>query len=230
MDWRWPFTLVVVTGLITWWAYTSIYPLIPDPMPTHWNASNEPDSFRTKTPQTFFFQMLLGPAIMVLTLLGAQALIALQSAHLTERGSGIADAHHAHRVWHGYQHMMGSLGWYLVGLSLLISGSLVCTYHPDLPHLFSFMLVGSVGLTALLIWSGVRCQNQLERRFPPPEHERGKRWGIFYNDPNDERIFVEWSGSMGANFTTNIGHAKGKITTAIVFGAPLLLVIVLLVL
>lgn len=223
IEWRWAMALAAVTGIITWWAYTSIYPTLPDPMPVHWNAAGEADGFEPKSLRNFLFITLLGPVIVLVSLVGSQTLISMLSGTITERGSNISDANQAHRVWHSHKHMMRALGWFSFCLSTFISLEIVLTYHPAFPSNFVILMLGIVGLTALLMWSVVRNQRELERRYPLPEGERGKRWGIFVNDPSDSRILVPSPDSMGSNFTTNVGHTKGKIATLLIFGLPLAL-------
>lgn len=229
VEWRWAGLLVLFTGAATWWAYHTVYPLIPDPMPVHWNAAGDADGFRDKSVQNFLVHMLLGPGIVLVTLLGAQGLMSLQSGHITERGSGVTDAGQARRIWHGLQAMMRSVGWYLFGLSALLTVSAAASQHPGLPGVFPLTLLGIVLLTGAVIWHGVRTRRSLEERFPPPEEEKAKRWGIFYNDPDDKRVFVPAPDSLGGNITTNVGHRTGQVVTLALCGAPLVIVAALVI-
>lgn len=47
--------------------------------------------------------------------------------------------------------------------------------------------------------------------------------GIFYNDPDDNRILVDTG--MGMNYTFNIAHTWGKIFAVLIFAVPVLIVL-----
>lgn len=227
IDWRWPIALVLSTALVVVVITYFYFPDLPDPMPVHWNAAGEADGFQAKTLPNFLFTLLIAPVILLVVLLGSQALISHLSTTITGVGSGVKDTNQAHRVWLGQKHMMSAMGWYLTGLNLVILIGFAATYGPGSGsgRFLVLILIGAGVLTAFLIWSSVRAQREAERRYPPPEEERGKRWGIFHNDPEDSRIFVPTEGGGGSNFTPNIGTTGGRIAAAVLFGLPVILLL-----
>lgn len=213
VNWTWPLATLATTVVVTVLLVTVYYPQLPDPMPVHWNAAGQADGFRDKTLGGFLGTVLIGPVILLLTLIGSQALIATQSGHVTGMG-GAKTPNEAHRTWLGYKTMLKHLGWYMFSLNLLIMIMLARSYSGNTHSLEpAGMLIGIFGLTALLVWILVREQKAAARHYPSPAQEQGKTWGIFYNDPEDSRIMVETGG--GTNFTFNIGRPAGKVLAAL---------------
>ncbi|MGP6172925.1 DUF1648 domain-containing protein [Corynebacterium sp. A21] len=227
MDWKWIIATVVSTALMVAVLVVCYYPGIPDPMPVHWNAAGEADGFQKKSMGGFLGTILLGPGILVLSLAGAEAMISMQSGHLTGPG-GAKTPNEAHRTWLGYQAMLKHLGWYMFALNLLIMLMLLNSYRGNFHRLeLAISLVLILALTLIFLRCLLRERNAAEAQYPRPEHEQGKTWGIFHNDPEDSRILVD-TGS-GTNFTFNIGRPVGRILAILLFGVLPLGMIVLVV-
>lgn len=216
MDWKWVIATLLTTTAITMVLVIVYYPQLPDPMPSHWNAAGEADGFQAKTLGGFLGTILIGPVILLLTLVASQGFIAMQSGHITDMG-GAKSPNEAHRTWLGYQTMMQHLGWYMFALNLTIMFMLLRSYGGEThPLELAVMLLAIFGLTGLFVWIMLREQQAAEAKYPKPEHERGKTWGIFHNDPDDSRILVDTGG--GTNFTFNIGRPAGRILALLLFG------------
>lgn len=216
MNWKWIIATAVTTAVAVLLLVTVYYPRLPDPMPIHWNAAGEADGFQPKSLGGFLGLLLIGPGIMLLTLLGAMAMVVMQSGHITGMG-GAKTANEAHRTWLGYQSMMNHLGWYIFLLNLLVMVMLVRSYggvsHPL--ELTGFLVILTI-LTGLFLHTLLKEQKAAEEKYPKPEQERGKTWGIFHNDPADKRILVDTGG--GTNFTFNVGRPVGRILAILLFG------------
>lgn len=218
MDWKWVLATVVSTVLVVLLLIIVYYPGIPDPMPVHWNAAGEADAFREKSLSGFLLNILLGPIIIILSMLGAQAMISMQSGYITGPG-GAKTPNEAHRSWHGYKSSLKHLGWFMFTLNLCIMVLLLRTYagNPGRWELPLFLVV-TFALCGVLMFELIKEQKAVEQKYPRQPGEKGKAWGIFYKDPDDKRILVD-TGS-GSNFTFNIGQPAGK------FGAILLFVVI----
>lgn len=216
VNWKWIIATAAATVVAVLLLVTVYYPQIPDPMPIHWNAAGEADGFQPKSLGGFLGLILIGPGVLLLSLLGASAMVSMQSSHITGMG-GAKTANEAHRTWLGYQSMMNHLGWFIFTLNLLIMIMLVRSYsgatHPL--ELTGFLIVLAV-ITGLFLQVLFKEQKAAEAKYPKPEHERGKTWGIFHNDPEDKRILVDTGG--GTNFTFNIGRPVGRILAILLFG------------
>lgn len=215
MNWKWILATAVSTVIVVALLVAVYYPSLPDPMPVHWNAAGEADGFREKTLSGFLFNILLGPIIMLLTMLGAEAMISMQSAYVTGPG-GAKNPNEAHRTWHGYQATMKHMGWFMFTLNLFIMVMLLRTYagNPGRWELPLF-LVGIFGLCGVLMWEITKDQKAIEQKYPREPGEKGKALGIFYNDPEDKRILIDTG--TGTNFTFNLGQPAGRIWAALLF-------------
>lgn len=224
VPWRWVWATVAATAVMVAVLVVFYYPQLPDPMPVHWNAAGEADGFREKTLGGFLGLVLLSPGILILTMVATMGMISQQSTHVTGMG-GAKTPEEAHRTWHGYRIVQGNLGWYLFTLNLLVLIMLTRSYGGNTGRWeMPLMLVLIFGLTGLLIHRQLGQQRAVEKSHPRPAEERGKWWGILYNDPEDPRILVD-TGS-GSNFTFNIGRPVGRVLALLVLGAPVVLIIV----
>lgn len=215
LGWKWILATVVSTVIVVLLLVIVYFPGIPDPMPVHWNAAGEADAFQEKSLGGFLFNILMGPVILILSHLGCAAMISMQSAYITGPG-GAKTPNEAHRTWHGYKSSLTHLGWFMFALNLCIMILLLRTYtaNPgrwELP----FFLVVTFALCGVLMFEMVKDQKTVEKKYPKAPGEKGKTWGILYNDPEDKRILVD-TGS-GTNFTFNIGQPAGKFWAVLLF-------------
>ncbi|ALC06667.1 hypothetical protein CDES_11515 [Corynebacterium deserti GIMN1.010] len=225
-NWVWPLIAIGSTVALTALALIVFYPNLPDPMPTHWNADLEADSWSPKTVTNFLFLLLLGPVITILTLLGVQAMLVMQSGAITGPG-GAKTANEAHRQWETYKATMTHMGWYLCLLNVIVLVMVINSLRAQ-PFAAGFVLsLVAIGVaTVALVWVLLKKEKEIVKKYPRSPEDQAKRWGIFFNDPDDKRILIE--NSPGMNFTFNVGHTPGKIAAATVLGLPILILVVVI--
>lgn len=222
VNWKWVGATVASTAVMLAVLVTFYYPQLPDPMPVHWNAAGQPDNFEPKSLGRFLGLTMLGPGILILTMLATMGMVSLQSTSVTGMGGAKTPAE-AHRTWHSYRIVQGNMGWYLFVLNLLILLMLARSYGGNASRFeLPLSMVLIFGLTALFIAQQLRQQREVEKQYPRPAEEQAKWRGIFYHDPEDPRLLVD-TGS-GSNFTFNIGRPAGKALAGLLLGFPVLLV------
>ena len=226
-QWTWLLATVATTVVLVGIGLYVYYPSLPDPMPVHWNGSGEADNWSPKSVGSFLSLILIGPGILVLTMVGVQALLTMQSGVITQRG-GAKSANEAHRQWETYKATSMHMGWYMFVLNALILVMILNGFRPNpLPGGFIIGIIGIIAATiALLVLIG-KTTTSLAKKYPMPDSD-GKTWGIFYNDPDDNRILVDTGMCM--NYTFNIAHTWGKILAVSLFAVPVLILLLTIVL
>ncbi len=225
VNWLWILATAALTVAVVIHLVRDIYPGLPDPMPVHWDAAGVADGFQEKSLSGFLVTVLLGPVIILLSMLTGAGVISSQSASLTQRG-GARTPEEAQRTWHTLRASQTHLGWYLFGVNAAVLLLLVRTYTGDGQKAdLGLFLVVLAGLTVLLIVLLQRARTVAEGRHPREESEREKWRGLFYRDPDDPRILVPGDGGM--NMTFNLGRPAGRLAFGLLVGGPLLLVLVL---
>ncbi|WP_231911018.1 DUF1648 domain-containing protein [Corynebacterium suranareeae] len=220
-NWTWLIATIAVTVVLVGIGLIVYYPSLPDPMPVHWNGSGEADNWSPKSVGTFLSFFLIGPGIMVLTILGMQALLIMQSQAITQRG-GAKTANEAHRQWETYKATNTHIGWYMFVLNTLILVMILNEFRPHpLRGGFVIGLIGIIAATIVLLVVLGKTTTSLAKKYPMPARD-GKMWGIFYNDPDDNRILVDTG--MGMNYTFNIAHTWGKVLAVSLIAVPLIIV------
>lgn len=198
-------------------ALVASYDALPDPMPTHWGFSGEPDAWEPKSTGTLLFGVLLGPVICVLTMVFAGLFIRLHSASLFERG-GADSPLDAQRSWHEFKVMQPLLGWYCVMLSTSMT---VLTLGLNGPWewvrgmarwLEALALFGFVASTVWLLVVMGRYGDAVAWKFPFADGRR-RRWLIFVEIPGNDSVMVA-TGS-GTNFTFNVATRGGRVGAAV---------------
>lgn len=226
VSWLWVAATAAATALIVAWLVAFRYPDLPDPMPVHWNAAGEADVFRPKSLSGFLGLILVGPGILLLSMVGAMALISAQSTSLTQRG-GAKTPEAAQRAWHSLQATQNHLGWYLFGLNLLVLFLLVRSYGAQTGGAdFVVFLLGVVVLTVFLVMAIYRAERVAQERWPRPAEEQRKWRGPLYHDPDDPRLLVPTDSGM--NQAINLGRPAGRIIMGLLVLGPLLVLIPLL--
>lgn len=201
---------------------------IPDPMPVHWNGRGEADNFVTRTPATVLGMVAVIPLVLLVIMWGCAALIRAQAmtpptgwtaqerATAEQRGARTkATAHYSLRPFAGWSVALA------VGLSLM----LLCDIMGWLPGRWSLVLtiVGVLGITLGLLVSMMFAAEKARLEFPPSEGEPDIKWGVYYNNPDDKRTFIE---TAPGNYTVNLGHTAGRLVTAAML-APLVLALLI---
>ncbi|MGO3361272.1 MAG: DUF1648 domain-containing protein [Corynebacterium sp.] len=200
----------VVAVVALWLSYDSI----PDPMPTHWGASGEPDAWAEKSMSRILGNLLLGPGIVILTCVGAGGFLSMTSAALHEPG-GAKTRTDALRTWHEFDMMQDLLAWFSVGLSVFITAMMVGGVGPwDAARGDVVMGIGMFGILGVTVWllvEGVRRGDPILRRYPHSDGRR-RKWLMFVEiteGPDRDRVMID-TGS-GTNFTFNVATRGGRI-------------------
>lgn len=200
--------IAVVFGIA--WA---MYPSIPDPMPTHWNAAGVPDNFAKKAPTTYFGLILLGPGTILLTQLFVQ--LVTSSSQDSERARLLSL--HTRQV----TNRACTALIVLVGALVLWANS----GNSGPVDIWIFLLL----VLLLVIWM-VRMASQVRKHvdaIATPEHyDPSKFRGPWYWDPQDPRMIVDdAAGNVILNFARPSAWALCAGITA-----PALLIVALAVL
>jgi uncharacterized membrane protein len=211
------YVLALVPPLAVAVALVASYDAIPDPMPTHWGFSGEPDAWAPKSMAKLLFGVLLGPVICVLTMAFAGFMMRLQSASLFERG-GAKSTVDAQRTWHELRMMQPVVGVYCVMLSASVTVLMLGLNGPwewlqgVSGVLEAVAVLGVVASTVWLLRVIARHSDAIAGRFPF-EDGRRRRWVIFFEVPGSDRVMVD-TGS-GSNFTFNVATRGGRIGAAV---------------
>ncbi|MCJ7858119.1 DUF1648 domain-containing protein [Corynebacterium kalidii] len=215
------YLLALVPPLASAVAVVASYDAVPDPMPTHWGFSGEPDAWAPKSMSTLLFGMLLGPVICVLAMAFAGFMMRTLSASLFERGGARSPAD-ARRTWHELRMMQPVVGVYCVLLSTSLTLLMLGLNGPwewlqgMSGWLEAVAMLGIVASTAWLLVTTARRGEAVAERFPF-EDGRRRRWLIFVEIPGSDRVMVDTG--TGSNFTFNVATRGGRI------GAVVLLVV-----
>ncbi len=202
--------LILVSTAI--WGAT-IYPHLPETVPTHWNAAGEADAFSRKSVWSVFGPLMIG---------GVMALGLFATRWFVSRGRDLVPAERrAYDLCIGYANMS------LAALFAWISVMAWFDREPG-PLFIVMSLLGSVpvlliiGLHLPAITRERKAVTGADEPSLNPDH-----WvwgGIFYSNPNDPRVFVPKPPHMGVGQTTNLATRGGKL----LMGGILLLVVVTL--
>lgn len=126
----WPGHLIAaavigLTMVVAW----RIYPTLPDPFPTHWNAEGEVDGWTSKSMVHFFGLLAMMPGMMFVSLLFAAGLVYFQSSTLFGPG-GARSTQHAIRQWHLLRLMRKPLAQLNAWLTTAIAVMMIVQYSP----------------------------------------------------------------------------------------------------
>lgn len=205
------YLLAVVPPVLAALALVASYGSLPDPMPTHWGFTGEPDAWAPKSMGTLLVNILLGPLICVLAMAGAGAFLQMHSGSLFEPGGSKTPAD-ARRTWHELRVMQPLLGWYCVMLSTSLTLLMLGLNAPWLRSIAGLLdALGMLGILAATIWLlvvGGRKSDAIAKKYPYSDGRR-RRWLFFVEIPGSDRVMVD-TGS-GTNFTFNVATRGGRI-------------------
>jgi uncharacterized membrane protein len=178
----------------------SVYPQLPDMIPTHWNASGKADAFSEKGTWSAFGVLVIA-AVMVLSLL------VLRYFLNRNRNLGLAERR-------SYDL---SIGYGNLSLAMLFSWiSVMSWFDLDLGPLF--LALALLGGMPFLIIMGLHMPAIIKERkkWMDPEEPslNPKHWrlgGLFYSNPDDPRVFVPKPPHTGVGTTTNLGTPGGRL-------------------
>lgn len=226
-------TVIVLAGILAYGA--GIYADLPDPVPTHWGASGEPDAWDEKSFGSVFMGLFISAgtaALMAVLALIVPAVVQPQkdpTPYQRYRQEGTTRA------------IVSVLGW-VSALTALFVGYVSVTgwIAPDQLHIAVPLVLFMMGILAVIVLpfrSWERWATHLAAAHgihPSPEDLAEDRlWlpGGIYNNPDDQLILVPKREGHGTGLTVNVGHRRGKTAVAVfvtVFVvAPIALVAVL---
>jgi uncharacterized membrane protein len=192
--------LPLLTGLGLAMALPWLMKGLPDPIPTHFDAHGHPNGW---TPQAVFPWICFGlPAIVWLVLLGTGAAFAgTDQDPEGKKGAAMAPL----------RSLTAS------GLLLLMAALLFIPRFGFRP--FWAVLAGFIGL---MILGTVFMIRDLKRGLPKLEDPDVYRWGLFYVNAADPRLWVP--KRLGLGWTLNFAHNLSWIILVLLTLPPLILV------
>lgn len=202
------------------------YDAVSDPMPVHFDASGEPDSFTAKTVPGFLGLHLLGPGVTLLTGLASAALISAQARSAAEDSYPTRGPEERARAVGILSRLQPPMAAYLVALAVIIALAVHQSFGAFGDwNLSIWWVLAAIGL--LTVWLMVtlsRSARNAEVENPPANDAERLRWGMFYVNPADERVFVDLRG--GANLTLNFARPLAWVVLLALL-TPLILVVIL---
>lgn len=212
----------------------SIYDTLPDPLPTHWGPSGEPDAWEEKSFGSMFMGLFL--------VAGTVALIAVVAAfipHMTPPPEKDPTDWQRYRQEGSQRGIVASLGWVSLLTVLLMA---VISYQgwttpeslsglwPTVLYIVAVFAAIALPMRAWERWADRQASAQ---GIHPSEEERAedRLWlpGGIYNNPEEPRIMVSKREGYGIGSTINVGSRAGKIAVAIFLGVfvlgPILLML-----
>ncbi|UQV56837.1 DUF1648 domain-containing protein [Corynebacterium pseudodiphtheriticum] len=201
---------------------------VPDPMFTHFDASGTADGFSAKSFPAAIAHVGLGPAITTAVCAGAGGFL-VGIANQTKDGLHDKPERAINRQRLLVQLMQPMLGKFSFALVVVLLVSITA-------GLFEFPVVGT---GAIAIWlligaflavgfgivvRSARIMQELDERYPPDDPRDKLKYGLFYHNPDDPRIWVELEAGM--NITLNFAH-RSAWWIAGIFAAFVLAMVVL---
>lgn len=188
--------ILLVMGL--WGAV--LYPNMPDPIPTHWNASGEADAFSPKSVGAVFGQLFIAAAMLLFVLVVHFGVSRMRHQVPSER--------RAQDLTFGYVNLslaaiiawVSYAGWY--GLSLG-------------PLFIALVLMASVPVLIIFGLHLPKIMAERKAMLDPGDPSMDSRYwvlgGMFYNNPRDPRAFVPKAPHMGTGSTMNLATPVGRL-------------------
>lgn len=224
-------TVIVLAGAFAYGA--SIYDDLPDPVPTHWGASGEPDTWDEKSFGSVFMGLLAGA--------GTAALMALLALIVPAMTQPKADPtpYQRYRQEGTHRALISVLGWVSLLTMLLIGYISVSGWTgPEQLSVFwpmSLFLIGTVAVIILPFrrWERWSTGQAAANGVYPGEEDlaEDRLWlpGGIHNNPDDPHILVPKREGHGTGLTVNVGHRRGKTVVAVFLAVfvlgPILLIL-----
>ena len=181
---------------------------VPDPMPTHFNASGTADGFTNKSFAAAIAHVAVGPAIATAVGAGAGGLL-VGVAGQTKNGLQDKPERSINRQRLLTQLMQPVLGKFSFALVVVLLVSITA-------GLFEFGFLGTGALSVWLLIGAIiavgigivlrsaQIMQELDKRYPPDDPRDKLKYGMFYHNPDNPRLWVELESGM--NFTLNFAH------------------------
>lgn len=171
--------------------YVWILPRLPEPVPTHFDAAGRANGWTAKAQLPWI--IFGAPTLFCLVLWGIGRITARMERDPLKAKAAL------------FQPLRGCLG---LGISLLMVGCLaaalggVAFVHLGAAAFFLCLIVGTILMA--------RKTKDLLRNQPDAGHYR---WGLFYLNPDDRRVWVE--KRLGVGWTLNYAHRAAWWMTAL---------------
>lgn len=181
---------------------------VPDPMPTHSDASGAADGFSGKSFPAAIAHVGLGPAITTAVCAGAGGIL-VGIANQTKDGLHDKPERAINRQRLLTQLMQPVLGKFSFALVVVLLVSITA-------GLFEFGFLGTGALSVWLLIGAIiavgigivlrsaQIMQELDKRYPPDDPRDKLKYGMFYHNPDNPRLWVELESGM--NFTLNFAH------------------------
>lgn len=205
IPWAW-YLAGLVSALVSFAYALTYFDQVPDPMPVHFNASGEADSFVAKTLTAFLGMHLLPLAIFLLAGVGSAGLIQVQARSAAEDTYPTRSNTQRQRSVTMLRGMQKPLAGFLLALMVMISVGMHMSFGawgPVRINLF-WLLAGIIVVCAGLILITSRLQRRVDEQYPPEDEKETLRWGMVYFNRDDERVFIDQLG--GTNLTLNFAR------------------------
>ena len=181
---------------------------VPDPMPTHSDASGAADGFSAKSFPAAIAHVGLGPAITTAVCAGAGGIL-VGIANQTKDGLHDKPERAINRQRLLMQLMQPMLGKFSFALVVVLLLSITA-------GLFEFPVLGTGALSVWLLIGAIiavgvgivvrsaRIMQELDECYPPDDPRDKLKFGMFYHNPDNPKLWVELESGM--NFTLNFAH------------------------
>lgn len=187
-----PWDLLATAGGCALWAfYQRVLPTLPEPFPTHFNAAGRADAW---TPKDHLHGIIFGLPLFAWLLL---LVIGTLSSRLAKD-----PAQAQIQAFHPLRGLLGLGFCFLMGSTLLI------------PSLGLRALQGGVALLLACLITGVALLGRDSARLlKGSPGDANYRWGLFYDNPEDPRLWVE--KRIGIGWTLNYARPAAWWLTAL---------------
>lgn len=224
-------TVIVLAGAFAYGA--SIYADLPDPVPTHWGASGEPDAWDEKSFGSVFMGLFI--TLGTTALMGVLALIV---PAMTQPKTD-PTPYQRYRQEGTTRSIISVLGWVSLLTALFIGYlSVIGWVAPQQLSMFWPLTLYVGGIVAVILlpfrrWERWSTHLAAAHGIHPSQEDlaEDRLWlpGGIYNNPDDPHILVPKREGHGTGLTVNVGPRKGKITVAVFLAVfvlgPILLIL-----
>ena len=181
---------------------------VPDPMPTHFNASGTADGFTNKSFAAAIAHVAVGPAIATAVGAGAGGLL-VGVAGQTKNGLQDKPERSINRqrlLTQLMQPVLGKFSFALVVVLLVsITAGLIELGVLGTGALSVWLLIGAIIAVGIgIVLRSAQIMQELDKRYPPDDPRDKLKYGMFYHNPDNPRLWVELEAGM--NFTLNFAH------------------------
>lgn len=213
-----PFVVAAIAAVVV----IAFYDLLPDPLPTHWNAQGVADGFADKTIATALGANVGLPIFLGLVSLGCIGLMRVQAGDKPVSPSK-EDIENRNGMIATLSKTQYTLAKFMALLATLITADLMLSMFGILRSKLAVVSI-IAGFVLAMVWLAVelkRNNDEVSRSYPN-EISNHMKWGMFYFNPEDDRTMIHHMGGSTVNFARPGGWAViGGLTLPIVMIAIL---------